>query len=194
MSKMLRMPSVDELPPGSRRAFAGELFTYFRAAGRPSPVSIAAAVAQMHGSAPVAVSRETVRRLLKGETISTWPTVRAVHEVLCRMADQEPTWRRFSDSNDYDEDNDTRTLREYIRDLWNDAVDGVEPDDEAGHPQLAPVPQPSPPPAPTGGWGGGSNPGGWGASHQQPQDDPWSTGAPQKETSSQKGYSDEPPF
>ncbi|MHC3464604.1 hypothetical protein OG936_37300 [Streptomyces sp. NBC_00846] len=194
MSKMLRMPSVDELPPGSRRAFVGELFTYFRAAGRPSPVSIAAAVTQTHGSAPVTVSRETVRRLLKGETTSTWPTVRAVHEVLCRMGDQDPTWRRFSDSNDYDEDNDTRTLREYIRDLWNDAVDGVEPDDEADHPQLAPVPQPSPPAAPTGGWGGGSNPGGWGASHQQPQDDPWATGTPQKKTNSQKTYSDEPPF
>ncbi|MGW0940131.1 hypothetical protein [Streptomyces sp. NPDC002666] len=110
------------------------------------------------------------------------------------MADKDPTWRRFSDSSDYDEDNDTRTLREYIRDLWNDAVDGVEPDDEVGTPQLAPIPQSSAPPAPTGGWGGGATSGGWGASPQQAQDDPWATGAPQKETSSQKGYSDEPPF
>lgn len=194
MSKMLRMPSVDELPPGPMRAFVGELFTYFRAAGRPSPVTIAAAVAQTRDSAPVTVSRETVRRLLKGETTSTWPTVRAVHEVLCRMADQEPTWRRFSDSSDYDEDNDTRTLRGYIRDLWNDAVDGVEPDDQAGMPQLAPVPQPSPPPAAAGGWGSGATLGGWGASSQQTEGDPWATGEPQKEISSQKSYSDEPPF
>lgn len=194
MPKMLRMPSVEELPPGPVRTFVGELFTYFRAAGRPSPVTIAAAVGQTHGSVSVTVSRETVRRILKGETTSTWPTVRAVHEVLCRMADQDPTWRRFSDSSDYDEDNDTRTFREYIRDLWNDAVDGVEPDDEIGPPQLAPIPQSPPPPAPTGGWGGGANSGGWGASSQQTQNDPWATGTPQKDTRSQKGYSDEPPF
>ncbi|MFI1169339.1 hypothetical protein ACH4UM_38710 [Streptomyces sp. NPDC020801] len=181
--QVLRMPSLDELPHGSKRNFVGELHTYFRAAGRPSPASIAAAVAQLRGSAPVTVSRETVRRLLKGETTSTWPKVKAVHEVLCRMADQDPTWRRFSDSNDYDEEDDTRTLREYLRDLWNDAVEGVEPDDEAGHPQLAPVPQASPPSAPAGGWGPApqlspppATTGGWG-----------SGGA-------NGGYSDEPPF
>lgn len=184
MPQMLRMPSEDELPRGPKRAFVGELYTYFRAAGRPSPASIAAAVAQTHDPASVTVSRETVRRLLKGETTSTWPKVKAVHEVLCHMADHDPTWRRFSNSSDYDEDNDTRTLRGYIRDLWNDAIDGVEPDDELGLPQLAPVPQASPPPAPTGGWG----------TPQQPPDDPWATRTPQKKTSSQQAYSDEPPF
>lgn len=189
------MPSVDELPRGPKRAFVGELFTYFRAAGRPTPASIEAAVTQLNGAAPaVSVSRETVRRLLKGETTSTWPKVKAVHEVLCRMAGHDPTGRRFSDSSDYDEDNDTRSLREYIRDLWNEAVDGVEPDDENDLPQLEPLPQASPPPAPTGGWGGGAHSGGWGGSQQQPQDDPWATGAPQKKTSSQQEYSDEPPF
>ena len=192
MPQVLRMPSLDELPHGSRRIFVDELHTYFRAAGRPAPASIAAAVAQLRGSASVTVSRETVRRLLKGETTSTWPKVRAVHEVLCRMADRDPTRRRFSDSSDYDEDDDTRTLREYILDLWNDAVDGAESDD--GPPQLAPVAEPSPPRTPTGGWGGNAPSGGWGAP-QQPQDDPWATGTPQKKTSSQQAYSDdEAPF
>ncbi len=191
MPQILRMPSEDELPRGPRRTFVGELFTYFRAAGRPSPASIAAAASQGPQPDRVMVSRETVRRLLKGETTSTWPKVRAVHEVLCRMADRDPTWRRFSDSSDYDEDNDTRTLREYIRDLWNDAVDGAEVDDVP--PQLAPVPELSPPPAPTGGWGGNAPSRGWGTP-QHPQDDPWATGTPQKKTSSQQVYSDEPPF
>ncbi|MFC7797201.1 hypothetical protein [Streptomyces cinereoruber] len=169
-----------------------ELHTYFRAAGRPAPASIASAVAHMHNTSAT-VSRETVRKLLKGETTSTWPRVKAVHEVLCQMADQDPTWRRFADSADYDEDNDTRTLREYIRDLWNDAVDGVAPDDEQRPGQWIPAPQPSSPPVPTGGWGDISHSGGWGTS-QQPQGDPWATGAPQKKTDSQETYSDEPPF
>ncbi|GAA2264925.1 hypothetical protein GCM10010232_66400 [Streptomyces amakusaensis] len=168
-----------------------ELFTYFRAAGRPSPASIAAAASQLPQPARVTVSRETVRRLLKGEATSTWPKVKAVHQVLCQMADHDPTWRRFSDSSEYDEDNDTRTLREYIRDLWNDAVDGVEMDH--GSSQPAPVPQPTSPPAPAGSWGSGAPSGGWDAS-QQPLDDPWATQAPQKKTSSPQSYSDEPPF
>ncbi|MGN9796243.1 hypothetical protein ACTMTU_34860 [Streptomyces sp. OZ13] len=193
MPQILRMPSEDELPRGPKRTFVSEMFTYFRAAGRPSPASIAAAASQGPQPDRVVVSRETVRRLLKGETTSTWPKVKVVHEVLCRMADRDPTWRRFADSSDYDEDNDTRTLREYIRDLWNDAVDGVEVDD--GPPQLAPVPEPTPTPtpAPTGGWGGKAPSGGWGPP-QQPLDDPWATGTPQKKTSSQQAYSDEPPF
>ncbi len=191
MPQILRMPSEDELPHGPKRIFVSELFTYFRAAGRPSPASIAAAASRGPQPARVTVSRETVRRLLKGETTSTWPKVRAVHDVLCQMADRDPTWRRFSDSSDYDEENDTRTLREYIRDLWNDAVDGVEADD--GPPQLAPVPEASPPRTSAGGWGNNAPSGGWGAS-QQPQDDPWATGALQKKIGSQQAYSDEPPF
>ncbi|WP_413755071.1 hypothetical protein [Streptomyces sp. MMBL 11-3] len=187
MPQILRMPSEDELPRGPKRTFVSELFIYFREAGRPSPASIAAAVSQSPQPTRITVSRETVRRLLKGETTSTWPKVKAVHDVLCRMADRDPTWRRFSDSSDYDEDNDTRTLYEYIRDLWNDAVDGVESDD--GPPQMAPVSEP----APTGGWGGNAPSGGW-STAQQPQDDPWATGTPQKNTSSQQTYSDEPPF
>lgn len=77
----------------------GELHTYFRAAGRASPASVAAAVAQ-HGSAPpVTVSRETVRKLLKGETTSTWPKVKAVHEVLSHSrSGPEPSPYRISGS------------------------------------------------------------------------------------------------
>lgn len=191
MPQVLRMSSEDELPPGPKRIFVSELFTYFRAAGRPSPASIAAAASRGSQTTRVTVSRETVRRLLKGETTSTWPRVKAVHDALCQMADHDPTWRRFSDSSDYDDENDTRTHREYIRDLWNDAVDGIEAGDSL--PQLAPVPVASPPRTSAAGWPSNPPSGGWGAS-QQPADDPWATGAPQKKASSQQAYSDEPPF
>lgn len=182
MPQMLRIPSVEELPPGPRRKFVTELHVYFRASGRPSPARVATAVQQLSES--VLVSRETVRRLLKGETTSTWPKVKAVHEVLCRMAEQDPTWRRFANSEDYDDDNDVRTLRDYLRDLWNDAVDGSETDE-------APA---VPPQQPASGWGGTPT-------SAPPADDPWAVTAPktggwgtQPSTTPATGYSDEPPF
>ncbi len=131
MPQMLRLPNVEELPLGPLRDFVTELHVYFRLSGRPTPAQVATAAGQLNE--PVQVSRETVRRLLKGETTSTWPKVKAVHEALCRMAEQDPTWRRFPYG-----DEDDRTARDYLRDLWNDAVDRVAPDDNSPHPQLDP--------------------------------------------------------
>lgn len=114
------MPSEQELPPGPLREFVDELHVHFRNAGRPSPAQIATRSAWFEDGEGVKVSRETVRRLLKGETTSSWVTVRAVHQTLCELADQDHTQLRFP--SEYS--SDTRTLREYIRDLWNDAVEG----------------------------------------------------------------------
>ncbi|MFF4787797.1 hypothetical protein ACFY3E_41595 [Streptomyces griseorubiginosus] len=173
MPQMLRMPGKDALPPGPTRTFVAELHVHFREAGRPSLANIAAATGRL--ASPVPVSRETIRRLLTGQTVSTWAKVDAVLRVLCQLADQDPDRRRWSEPDDRFDEDDPSSCREYLRRLWNDAVDGVEPEE-------APA---VPPPRPTSGGGWGGNPAAASA------DDPWAK--PQAPAPS-KGYSDEPPF
>ncbi|MFF8024768.1 hypothetical protein ACFZDJ_27435 [Streptomyces sp. NPDC007896] len=171
MPQMLRMPGKDALPPGPTRAFVAELHVHFREAGRPSLASIAEATGRL--ASPVPVSRETIRRLLTGQTVSTWAKVDAVLRVLCQLGGQDPDRRRWPEPEDRFDEDDPASCREYLRRLWNDAVDGVEPEEAPA----VPPPRPS-----SGGWGG--NP-------SVPADDPWATSqapAPAKE------YPDEPPF
>jgi hypothetical protein len=117
-------------------------------------------------------SRETIRRLLTGQTVSTWAKVDAVLRVLCQFGGQDPDRRRWPEPEDRFDENDTSSCLEYLRRLWNDAVDSVEPEE-------APA---VPPPQPASGWGGTPSP---------PADDPWAT--PQTPAPA-KAYPDEPPF
>ncbi|MGQ4390393.1 hypothetical protein [Streptomyces sp. SAS_270] len=83
---------------------------------------------------PHEVSRETIRRLLTGQTVSTWVKVDAVVRALCCLSDQDPDHRRWPESDHY-EDDDPETFRQYLRRLWNDDIDRIEPeDDPAGSP------------------------------------------------------------
>jgi len=114
MSRVLRMPTPDELPSGQRRNFVEELHHHYRAAGRPvlrdleQPLKMSA------------VSRETARRLLRGETLSRWISVEAVFEALCAISKTDPDRPRWAAEWNNDDD---RSSRQYLRDLWNDAVD-----------------------------------------------------------------------
>ncbi|MYY80809.1 MULTISPECIES: hypothetical protein [unclassified Streptomyces] len=176
MPQMLRMPSKADLPDGTRRDFVAELFVHFKEAGRPTPARIAAKTSSMQD--PLAVSRETIRRLLKGQTISTWERVDAVLRALCEIGGQDPDRRRWSESSDWNDDGDPTTCRERLRQLLNDDIDGVEPEN---------TPAPVPPARSNSGWG---------APRTQPmQDDPWATTpTPAPTTPAKGGYSDEPPF
>lgn len=183
LPRMLRMPSLEQLPPGTRREFAAELFWHYRKAGRPELPRVVNAITALPETP--SVSRETVRRLLKGETISRWDKVDALLRVLCSMADRDPDDQRWPD--DYDDD---ITYRDRLRQLWDNDIDGVEPEPES-------------PPAQTsaGGWGAPQSaqprPGSWPVSQQKaPTDDPWATSAPIRSPagSSNGKYSDEPPF
>ncbi|MCL8015845.1 hypothetical protein [Streptomyces sp. AS02] len=133
MPQMLRMPSKADLPDGTRRDFVAELFVHFKEAGRPTPARIAAKTSSMQD--PLPVSRETIRRLLKGQTISTWERVDAVLRALCEIGGQDPDRRRWSESSDWNDDGDPTTCRERLRQLLNDDIDGVEPENTP-----APVP------------------------------------------------------
>lgn len=126
MPQMLRMPSKADLPPGPKREFATELMVHFREAGRPRLDRIATATSELPGAS--SVSRETVRRLLTGQTLSSWEKVDAVLRALCQLCGQDPERRRWpADTSSWGggEDDDT-TCREYLFQLWNDAIDEVE--------------------------------------------------------------------
>jgi hypothetical protein len=135
LPRMLRMPSLEQLPPGTRREFAAELFWHYRKAGRPELPRVVNALAALP-EAP-SVSRETVRRLLKGEAISRWDKVDALLRAMCSMGDREPDDQRWPD--DYDDDS---TYRDRLRQLWDNDIDGVQPEPESPPAQNS-----------TGGWG-----------------------------------------
>jgi len=172
---MLRMPGKADLPDGTRRDFVAELFVHFKEAGRPTPARIAATASSMRD--PIPVSRETIRRLLKGQTVSTWERVDAVLRALCEIGGQDPDRRRWPEADNWHDDDPT-TCRERLRQLLNDDIDGVEPEND---------PASVPPARSNSGWGG--------ASTQRTQDDPWATTpTPAPATPAKGGYSAEPPF
>lgn len=172
---MLRMPSKADLPDGTRRDFVAELFIHFKEAGRPTPARIAATTSSMHD--PLPVSRETIRRLLKGQTISTWERVDAVLRALCEIGGRDPDRRRWPEADNWHDDDPT-TCRERLRQLLNDDIDGVEPENDPA--SVSPARSNS-------GWGGTST--------QPTQDDPWATTpTPAPTTPAAGGYSNEPPF
>jgi hypothetical protein len=130
MPRTLLMPSEDELSDGPRRKFTEELHLYFRAAGRPDLARILAVIdadrADPHGHLPEGpgpISRETVRRLLKGQTRSTWKKVELVFEALCSIANRDPEADRWADAYDVDE---KQSQRAWLCELWSNAVDEVQ--------------------------------------------------------------------
>jgi hypothetical protein len=66
-------------------------------------------------------NHETIRRLLRGETVGSWLTVELIFETLCEIADVDPDdvepddgqWRSQPDSH-----------RDELRGAWHLAVDG----------------------------------------------------------------------
>lgn len=180
MPQMLRMPSKADLPPGPKREFASELMVHFREAGRPKLDRIATVTSELP-EAP-SVSRETVRRLLTGQTLSTWEKVDAVFRALCHLCDQDPERRRWpDDSSNWGGGDDDTTCRQYLFQLWNDAVDEVE---SGAH---RPVPPPRSRPEP------GVVPAE--ADVQGEDQSPWfGTPPPTTLKGYEGGYAEEPPF
>lgn len=111
------MPSESELPRGPRRDFVAELFDSYRAAGRPTLTEISDRLAQ-HDELTGMASRETIRRMLRGTTVSRWATVEAVFLVLCELAGRHPEESRYPDDI-----NGSVSCREMLELAWNNAVD-----------------------------------------------------------------------
>ncbi|GLP68756.1 hypothetical protein TUSST3_53790 [Streptomyces sp. TUS-ST3] len=175
---MLRMPSEEALPPGPRREFVLELFFHYRDAGRPPLPKIALTTEQMPEAHKV--SRETIRRLLTGQTTSQWAVVDAVLRALCHLQNRDPDQRRWSEEDDW-RDDDPRTYRQVLRHLWNEDIDKAGTNDPTRVP-----------PQTRAGWGASEKqPDGWGQS--APADNPWASNTPAP-APQPGGYSDEPPF
>ncbi len=87
--QMLRMPPEEDLPPGPRRRFVGELFVLYRKARRPTLREINEQIMRMDLAGTA--SRETIRRMLQGVSVpANWETVEAVLTVLCDRAGITP--------------------------------------------------------------------------------------------------------
>ncbi|MFH7337131.1 hypothetical protein [Streptomyces sp. KHY 26] len=130
MARILRMPTEDELPPGPRRKFVEELFFYYRAAGRPALRLITDDVATTVDVCTA--SRETVRRMLRGQTVPVnWQVVDAVLTVLCARAGIDPEEERWEGGF-----TQGPSHRANLREAWNEALD-----------------TPATSPAPQSGWG-----------------------------------------
>ncbi|MFJ8828064.1 hypothetical protein ACIREE_40885 [Streptomyces sp. NPDC102467] len=196
------MPSEQELPPGPLRKFVVELHHHFREAGRPPAEKIAMASRRME-SKDATLSRETARRLLRGATPSDWARVELCLRTLCMMANQDPERRRWLPSEDLDPDDDS-TCVDYLRFLWNNAVDDSEPGpnaEPAPPPKAAPsVPPPASPSRQPGAWPTAATPGSGTPPDSSASDDPWATTPSKKddpwatENLKKSKYNDEPPF
>lgn len=117
MARVLRMPTEEELPPGPRRKFVEELFFYYRAAGRPALRLITDDVATTVDVCTA--SRETVRRMLRGETVPVnGQVVDAVLTVLCARASIDPEKERWEGGF-----TEGPSHRESLRAAWNEALD-----------------------------------------------------------------------
>jgi hypothetical protein len=132
MARPLRLPSVEDLPRGPRREFVEHLFTLYGSAGRPPLHEISQAIAD-DADLPGTASRETVRRVMAGETLSTWNNVKSLFLVLCKMAGEDPSepWH----PGGFGDEEEPRWR--YFRWQWNQAID---------------VPEPTPAPPNAGGW------------------------------------------
>lgn len=156
MPRTLTMPTKAELPDGPRRRFVEELHLYFRAAGRPEIASILAVVDASRTDpdgrlpeGPGPISRETVRRLLKGKTLSSWKKVELLFEALCEISGYDPEVDRWSENYDVDE---VQSLRERLRELWSEATDEVSIS-AVPLPAARKAPKPQSQPQASGGWG-----------------------------------------
>jgi hypothetical protein len=139
VARTIPMPSKEELPDGPRREFVTELRRYYRVA-RPSLREISQAI-ERHADPrldKVTASAETVRRMITGKVLPERERLYAVFRVLCDMAEVDPDAERWEDDGRYSNYPDTETNWQYLRRLWDAALE-----DESDAP---PLPRPTPPP------------------------------------------------
>ncbi|WP_125618698.1 helix-turn-helix domain-containing protein [Actinomadura sp. WAC 06369] len=198
MARPMQMPPKADLPEGPHRAFVELLFDYYRRARRPTLEKICTQI-QSKDRAGTA-SRETVRRMLRGQTIPpNWQTVEAVFAALCELAGVDPD-RKVKVFNSFDEDEWTPAdRRSQMEAAWNAALDGRIDD----RPEFQGIDFETAVPvngfgSGTGGFGGGGSTnsssgfgsGGFGGSTSARapfKNDPWGS-------TSKSQYSDDPPF
>jgi hypothetical protein len=116
MGQIIRMPTREELPPGSVRDFTIMMFFLYKMAHRPTLREISKAIEDNDKLAGTA-SPETVRRMLRGKAVpQRWETVDAVMQTLCDMGERGPfAGLTFGGKND--------TTWNHVDRLWHRALD-----------------------------------------------------------------------
>jgi len=118
MPKVIRMPR--NLGTTARGRFIDEIFSYYRAAGRPTLDTISGRIKARDDLAGTA-SRETIRRVLsEGAVPLSLTTVEAIFVILCELAGREPNEARWDDDG---YNNDQKPGWEVLREAWDDAVE-----------------------------------------------------------------------
>jgi hypothetical protein len=116
MARVLRMPTMAELPEGAVRDFVAFLWFLHRAANRPTLRVISKSVESIDHMGTA--STETIRRMLRGDSVpANWLTAEAVFEALCHLAGHDPDsdgWRFLRVEG---------TARTLMKRFWNEALD-----------------------------------------------------------------------
>ena len=118
MPRALRIPSEADLPPGTVRDFVLLLHVIYREAHRPTLRTISKAIRDSDYRATA--STETVRRMLRGETIpANWETVEAVLGGLCELANWDPDGMWLYQGAE-------SSAREHLLRAWHHALDAPD--------------------------------------------------------------------
>jgi hypothetical protein len=125
MSRVLHKPDQADLPPGPRRDLVDFLFTYYEMAVRPDLQKIADHWHHMEDKAvPGTTSRETIRKMLRGESIPPkWKDALTVLLLLCDLADIDPD-DPLDGLGGWGQE---QTHTEHFQDLWNRALNTTRP-------------------------------------------------------------------
>jgi hypothetical protein len=117
MARAIRMPSEEELPPGSVRSFVIELFDLYREAHRPPLRLVSATVERLDH--PGTASPETIRRMLNGTTVPAhWPAVEAVLLAFCELSGRNP-----NAEYNHPGDRHRTSRRRELESTWHRALD-----------------------------------------------------------------------
>lgn len=136
MPRIIRMPAKTELPEGTVRDFADVLFWLYCRAHRPTLRVISERINKDEGLRGTA-SPETIRRMLRGDSVPNWRTVYAVMETLCDLAG-------MSHNTELDWEGDKKPIYFHVEHRWHRALD--DPDWHYPRAERKPPP-PEPPPA-----------------------------------------------
>ena len=138
MAQIIRLPSETVLPRSAWRDFVELLHNHYRAAHRPTLREITDQIDREEREG--AASRETIRRMLVGQTVPTnWKNVRTVFLALCELAGRDPIGYVDERPYSYGAYERPQTHAERLEAAWHAALDEGQPRSTA-----APVPAPDP--------------------------------------------------
>ena len=135
-------------PTDRTASSSGQLFAYYREAGRPTLRAIAQWI-RGHGEDRAlrgTASTETIRRIMHGDLVPrNWPVVETLLEALCDLAGRSSDEQRWEDDGDGWRSRDepaSWTFKDELKKRWNAALDQQQGEDSEELPRLPPTARP----------------------------------------------------